>query len=75
MFARISPKSSGGRWLRLMLALLGEVPPGNCQQFIDKGDWTRELSGLRGQSICDIALAPALTLALRAVTGPLNWKA
>ena len=27
---------------------LGEVPPGNCQQFIDKGDWTRELSGLRG---------------------------
>jgi hypothetical protein len=36
MFARISPKSSGGRWLRLMLAF-GEVPPGNCQQFIDKG--------------------------------------
>ena len=37
---------------------LGEVPPSNCQQFIDKGDWTRELSGLRGQSIFDFALVP-----------------
>ena len=54
---------------------LGEVPPSNCQQFIDKGDWTRELSGLRGWSIFDFALAHALTLALRAVTGPLNRKA
>ena len=34
-------------------------------------DWTRELSGLRGQSIFDCALVPAL----RAVTGPLNRKA
>ena len=37
MFARISPKSSGGRWLRLMLALLRELPSVNYQQFIDKG--------------------------------------
>ena len=29
MFARMSPKSSKGRWLRLILALVGEVPPGN----------------------------------------------
>jgi hypothetical protein len=36
MFARISPKSSRGRWLRLMLVLFGEVPPGNCQYFIDQ---------------------------------------
>jgi hypothetical protein len=37
MLARINTKSSGGRWLRLILALLGEIPAGNCQQFIDKG--------------------------------------
>jgi hypothetical protein len=29
MFARMSPKSSRGRWLRLILALAGEVPPDN----------------------------------------------
>jgi len=34
MFVRISSKSSGGRWLRLMLALFGEVSPGNCQSYL-----------------------------------------
>ena len=45
---------------------LGEVPPGNYQQFIDKGANEKfVLSGLRGQSIFDFDFVPAL----RAVTG------
>jgi hypothetical protein len=36
MFTRIGPKSSGGRWLRLMMAE-AHVGLDNCQQFIDKG--------------------------------------
>ena len=40
------------------------VPPGNCQQFIDKGANKKFV-------YLDFALFPAL----RAVTGPLNRKA